>query len=441
MALPGWRWLAAVWCLAALAPASRADPPPTTPPEAPPMRRLVICLDGTWNNAERGTEVEDGRTRFFPTNVLKTYRAVLPVAPDGTTQIAYYSEGVGGFVGEPTRLLRLQTLSDRIFGGAYGGGFEGGVKSAYRFLVGNYQPGDQVFVFGFSRGAAQARSLVRFVDWAGGALHKEDEYYIPELFSRFRGSRARPGDAAALLAEIRDRRRDAGAVRDPRPLTVRFLGVWDTVLALGLRLKADRTEGEVPTVAPRHAFHLGRTVPPIVETARQAAAIDESRWDYRVHLWAGPGAPSRSLVQRWYPGVHTQVGGGREKGGLPNASLRWMVVEAEAAGLALDGDYLKIYRPWVLAEPIGRTSRAFRWIDGLRGKRGRGVRPLEAGPDAGLGVDVSALRLLLAEPAYRPANLLAWLAAHPEAAAALPDPADRARLADIVAGHGAAARR
>lgn len=84
--------------------------------ETPATRRLVLCLDGTWNNAERGKVVQGGRTRFEPTNVLKMYRAVLPVGPDGTTQIAYYNQGVGAFVGEPSRLLRLQTVSDRLFG-------------------------------------------------------------------------------------------------------------------------------------------------------------------------------------------------------------------------------------------------------------------------------------------------------------------------------------
>jgi uncharacterized protein (DUF2235 family) len=404
--------------------------------ETPATRRLVLCLDGTWNNAERGKVVQGGRTRFEPTNVLKTYRAVLPVGPDGATQIAYYNEGVGAFVGEPSRLLRLQTVSDRLFGGLYGGGFEGGVKSAYRFLVGNYRPGDQIFVFGFSRGSAQARSLVRFVHWLGGVLAKEDEYYIPELFSRFRSSRAAPGEAAAAIAHIRGRgTRGEGAIREPRPVTVRFLGVYDTVLALGLRLRADRSEGEVQTVAPRLAFHLGPTPPPIVETARQAVAIDEARWDYRAHVWTGPGASGQSLVQRWFPGVHTQVGGGREKGGLENAALQWMTGEATQAGLVLDADYLEKYRPFSRHEPIGKTSRAFRWIDGLRGKRGRGVRPLDRGPASGVTLDGSALELLGLEASYRPANLLDYLAAHPEAVETLEPPDARAAVARIVGEH------
>jgi len=77
-------------------------------------RRLVICLDGTWNNAER-TEAKDkpaaGHKIYLPTNVLKIYRAILPVASDGATQIAYYSEGVGSLVGDRSRLGRLEVLA------------------------------------------------------------------------------------------------------------------------------------------------------------------------------------------------------------------------------------------------------------------------------------------------------------------------------------------
>src|SRR5258708_5831842 len=84
--------------------ASPAAPGPATPP-----RRLVLCLDGTLNNPEQDvdTTLVTGHRLYKPTNVLKTFRAVLPVAPDGTTQIAYYSEGIGSFIGEPDRAGRL----------------------------------------------------------------------------------------------------------------------------------------------------------------------------------------------------------------------------------------------------------------------------------------------------------------------------------------------
>lgn len=405
------------------------------------QRWLVVCLDGTWNNAERGVEREGGRTLYKPTNVLKLYRAVLPVAPDGvTTQIAYYNEGVGAFIGEKTRLTRLQTVTDRIFGGAFGGGFEGRVKEAYRFLVGNYRPGDRIAVFGFSRGSAQARSLVRFVDWTGGLVEKRDEYYIPELFEAFRDGAARPGAAAEALAAIRARRGGSPeAIADPRPVAIDFLGIFDTVFSLGSRLGADRSEGEIHGVGLRWAFHLGAAPPPIVRVARQAMAIDETRWDYRVHVWRRPGAPGQSLVQMWFPGVHTNVGGGRQNDGLANAALHWMADEAEAAGLALDRDFLKRYRPWWGDDRPTSPSRLFRFLDWVRGKRGDGVRRLEYPPEAGVGIHRSAFLLLIDDdperPRYRPANLLEYLREHPEALRGSSDE-ERARVEAVLRSAG-----
>jgi uncharacterized protein (DUF2235 family) len=429
---------AALPALALLLAAFAADgqPAPEPEPGAASHRRLVLCLDGTWNNAERPVEVDGGRALFKPTNVLKLYRAVRPMAADGASQIAYYNEGVGAFVGERTRFFRLQVLADRVFGGAFGGGFEGRVKEAYRFLVGNHRAGDEVFVFGFSRGSAQARSLVRFIAWAGGLLEKDDEYYIPELFEAFKSSRAAPGAAAATLAEIRRRRGDPDAVTDPRPVAVRFLGVFDSVLSLGSRLGADRTEGEVPTVGPRYAFHVGATPPPIVRTARQALAIDEARWDYRPHVWRAPASAEQSLAQLWFPGVHTNVGGGQKRDGLANAALQWMAAEARAAGLEMDDGFLGEYGPSLAGDRPGGRAPFFRAVDALRGKRGRGVRRLDHGAAAALGVHRSALRLLIADPAYRPRNLLDHLAAHPELAEALGE-ADRAALAEILRAHAA----
>lgn len=418
-AVPPARRIAVAVALGACAVLS-ASAAPAAAQEVPMQRWLVVCLDGTWNNAERSVEREGGHSLYKPTNVLKLYRAVLPMAPDGvTSQLAYYNEGVGAFIGEKTRLTRLQTVTDRVFGGAFGGGFEGRVKEAYRFLVGNYRPGDRIAVFGFSRGSAQARSLVRFVDWTGGLVEKRDEYYIPELFEAFRDAAARPGAAAGALAAIRTRRGSEDAIGDPRPVAIDFLGVWDTVFSLGSRLGADRSEGEIHGVGPRWAFHLGSSPPAIVRVARQAMAIDESRWDYRVHAWKRPGAPGQSLVQTWFPGVHTNVGGGRQNDGLANAALHWMADEAEAAGLALDREFLKRYRPWWGDDRPTRPSRLFRFVDWVRGKRGDGVRRLDHGPDAGVQVHRSAFLLLIDDdperPRYRPANLLEYLGAHPEA--------------------------
>jgi uncharacterized protein (DUF2235 family) len=438
---------------------SAASPAASDP--AKPIRRLVICIDGTLNNPEQyvDTTLVKGHQLYKPTNVLKTFRTVLPVAPDGTTQIAYYSEGIGSFIGEKTRSGRLATIVNNLLGGAGGTGFEGGVKAAYRFLVANYQPGDEVFIFGFSRGAAQARTLVRFIGWVGGVLHKDDEYFIVELydnFSQHHGSRP----AKAVLEEIRERGKNRPPadeaetacikkktcpstpaqeaccssakadkpqlhwackwqecphlpqIEDPLRLDkIKFLGVYDTVFALGSRF------GKTPS-APEYAYLVDPDPPANVQTARQALAIDERRWDFSPQVWrcsaqdpAHPCPPD--MVQRWFPGVHSDVGGGYCSDGLANAALQWMLGEAREAGLAFDCCHLQHYGPWICGNRPETDTGLTKFGELIRCKSGRGVRDLAVtGESSGTTrmVDDSVAWLLVDDPTYRPQNLLSYLA-------------------------------
>lgn len=385
------------------------------------MKRLVICFDGTWNSPERGRSRDPARagaTLYKPTNVLKLYRALLPRGDDGVPQVALYLEGVGAFVGESTRGGRLQAATDRLFGGLFGGGFEGRVKTACRFLVGNYQPGDAIHVVGFSRGAAQAASLVRFLAWAGGLLRKRDEYFLPELFERFRVTRARSGAGAETLAAIRARSGDPESVLDPFPAEIAFLGLFDPVLALGSRLRADRLEGEVATVEKGLDFHAGRDLPDNVRVARVALAVDESRWDFRPVVWRAPAELPDRLGLRWFPGVHSNVGGGYAQDGLANFALYWMASEARAAGLDFDRDYLANFRPHPKGDRPDERRGWMRFTEWARDKSGHGVRRPET---IGGEIDDSVWRLLLEDETYRPANLLRWIRARPAALAGLPD--------------------
>jgi uncharacterized protein (DUF2235 family) len=395
------------------------------------MKRIAIFFDGTWNSPER-RRVGPGAALFKPTNVLKLYRALAPTSGDGAPQVALYLEGVGAFVGERTRAGRAHAFVDRLLGGLFGGGFEGRVKSAARFLAGNWEPGDEIHLIGFSRGAAQAASLARFIAWCGGLPAKRDEYYLPELFDRFRDSRAAEGAAATAHAEIRARRGDARAILDPRPCGIAFLGLFDPVLALGSRLRADLLEGEVGTVERSLAFHAGREMPANVRVARVALAIDERRWDFRPILWHPPAELADRLESRWFPGVHSNVGGGYALDGLANFALAWMASEARAAGLELAADRLAPFRPNPKGDRPDERRGWMRWSELLRGKAGRGRRDLVAlGP--GLDIDRSAFRLILDDTTYRPPNLLAYLRAHPEVCSEQPEAA-RSRLRAIARG-------
>lgn len=372
-------------------------------------RRLIVCLDGTLNSPEQGKQQKDAQhpwPYFLPTNVLKIFRAVPPVASDGVSQISYYSDGVGSFIGNPATPGRLLKLLDRFYGGVAGTGYEDRVKSAYRFMVGNYHPHDQIFILGFSRGAAEARTLAVFMDWAGGLLQKDDEYYIPELFLIWQRTRGQPGAAADWFRKMK-------WVHRPQPAEVTFLGVFDTVISLGFRMAADFEERDVPTVGPKFEFYVDRMPPQSVERARQALAIDERRWDFRPQVWHGPAAGKQpdSLTQVWFPGVHSNVGGGYPRDALSHTSLIWLLNEAHVAGLELDCSHLgdtSIDRQNKLYDTDSGAYRIWEW---LRGKSGRGVRTLDAGNAAEISVDPSAGTRLHADPSWRPTNLLTYLAA------------------------------
>ncbi|MGE0639387.1 MAG: DUF2235 domain-containing protein [Thermoanaerobaculia bacterium] len=395
------------------------------------MKRLVLFLDGTWNSPERD-RAAGGGALYKPTNVLKLHRALLPSGEGGLPQIGVYVEGVGSFVGERSNAGRLQALVDRLFGGLFGGGFEGRVKAACRFLVANWEPGDTIHLFGFSRGAAQAASLARFLDWSGGLLAKRDEYFLPELFRRFTESRAAPGAAREAIAAIRDRRGDPGAIGDPRPAAISFLGLFDPVLALGSRLRADLLEGEVGTVEKGLAFHAGRELPGNVHVARVAVSIDERRWDFRPILWNPPAELADRLELRWFAGVHSNVGGGYPRDGLANFPLYWMASEARAAGLDFDRSYLRNFRPNPKGDRPDEWRGWIRWSERLRGKSGRGVRRLDPARHATAEIDLSVFRLMLQDETYRPRNLLAALALRPDLAGDLPEE-PRRRLLELAA--------
>jgi uncharacterized protein (DUF2235 family) len=139
------------------------------------MKRLVICADGTWNNRD---QIDEETRKRRPTNVTKVARAVLPKAQDGTDQIVYYHDGIG--TGGPI---------DRGTGGAFGHGIEHNIRNLSRFIVYNYEPNDELYFFGFSRGAFIVRSLAGFMHKVG-LVQKDDDYYVPEIYGCYERNEA-----------------------------------------------------------------------------------------------------------------------------------------------------------------------------------------------------------------------------------------------------------
>ncbi len=277
------------------------------------MRHLVIGTDGTWNRPDQ----HDGG-RQVPSNVVRILRAVDEHCRD-IAQIKYYDTGVG-----------TGGLLDRALGGVIGFGLMRNMCEAWRWLIENHERGDRLFLFGFSRGAYTARSLAGLLGLCG----------IPRCDPDDAGRVIREGVRIYRTRDPERRRRLADAFRVTHaawPGDVHFLGVWDTVGALGL-----------PTRGPlgrwtrrRQGFHdvsLGAHV----THAFHALAIDERRHPFLPTLWRGkkPDGVER-VVQCWFPGVHSNVGGGYVDAGLADRALLWMIHRAEEAGLRFNRRYIE----------------------------------------------------------------------------------------------------
>lgn len=342
------------------------------------MRRLVVCCDGTWNTPDRKS----------PSNVVRMARAVLPGDVNGIDQVVFYDPGVG-----------TDNVLDKLTGGAFGVGLSRNVGDAYLFLLHNYVEGDELYFFGFSRGAFTVRSaagLIRKV----GILRKEHADRVPEAWIIYRKRDAGPDtDEAKVFREHYSR----------FPVPIHFMGVWDTVGALGI-------PGPLNFIGRRRfGFHnvaLSRSV----DFAYQALAIDEKRLFFKPTIWEqNPDAESQILEQAWFPGVHTDVGGGEWPSGLADGAFRWMAEKAEAVGLALDGHYVDTV---TAPDPLGplHESRKFPYtlIPVHHRPIGAGV-PKDQSVHLGESqetLDASALARYEADPTYRPPELVKYLRAH-----------------------------
>jgi uncharacterized protein (DUF2235 family) len=277
------------------------------------MKRLIICADGTWNEAE----ANDPETqRPLPTNVLKVARAILPRDEHGLEQVVYYHEGVGTF-----------GSWDKFTGGAFGRGMERNVRALYRFIVNNFVDGDEIYLFGFSRGAFTARTLVGFMNKVG-LLQKDDEYYTKVLYDLYESSAGQNSEAwSQAFRNIKDHR--------PCP-SIKFVGVWDTVGALGAPGMLGKFTGN------KYKYH-DVDLNSNVKNAHHALAIDERRSPFKPSLFTKPTGWEGTLSQVWFPGVHSNVGGSYKPDGLANEALHWIIEKSQSCGLCFDEAYLSHY--------------------------------------------------------------------------------------------------
>lgn len=280
------------------------------------MKRIVICADGTWNLRD---QVDKASGKRRPTNVTKLARAIVDRTSTGIDQVVYYHDGVG-----------TQGGLDKFSGGAFGEGIEANVRDIYRFIVYNYVPGDELYLFGFSRGAFTVRTLAGFMNQVG-LMQKDDDYYVPEIYGCYES--ACPKGSKAWQDAFHN-------VRDQQPPpAIRMIGVFDTVGALG----APGFLGQVLNGKKYEYHQIGLT--PEISHAYHAMALDERRKAFAPNLWQRPPEWHGELEQAWFAGVHSNVGGGYKPDGLANEALHWMIEKAERLGLVFDNAYLKHFRP------------------------------------------------------------------------------------------------
>lgn len=284
------------------------------------MKRLLCFFDGTWN-------VPNGRADV--TNVVKLARVALGTAPDGVPQISRYVEGIGTDPGDGDYRAFLE--------GAIGVGIDRRILDGYRFLSERFAPGDEIYLFGFSRGAFQARSLAGLVHLIG--LLPPD--MIHEADAVWNAYRTRTGNSDCSSHE-RLRNLCHPDVR------IRCLGVWDTVGNLGIPLIGHHRWNS------HLAFH-DTELPPSVDVGLQALAIDEPRGPFSPSLWTRSRIAPRSLPQHieqvWFAGSHANIGGGFPDSSLSDIPLLWMAERAMATcGIVFD---LPRLRATTAADPLG----------------------------------------------------------------------------------------
>lgn len=300
------------------------------------MKNIIVLCDGT------GNEISENIS-----NVLKFYRCLRKTAKTLPRQVVFYDPGVGTLARPNPWRKMIQNFS-AIFGLATGYGLDDKILQSYLFLVRNYEPGDQIYLFGFSRGAYTVRVLAGLIHKVGLLAPEQANLASSGLtaYKRFGNSprvpspRGAPGnhDEVFPVSHDDEAAQFARITSTSWPL-IRFVGVWDTVASV-IVPRPDRFY--LPSLEEL-AFTLGN---PSVQTFRQAMSIDERRAMFRLKKWDEPqtfalnrfnasGATAQDVKQVWFPGVHSDVGGGypESESGLSKFPLLWMIDEAISAGL------------------------------------------------------------------------------------------------------------
>jgi uncharacterized protein (DUF2235 family) len=275
------------------------------------MKSIIVCCDGTWNRP--GTKEKNKRVY---TNVEILYRCIPPQDVQGINQVKFYESGVGSSTFD---------LIDIVFGGLKGSGIDKRILDVYSFIAINYEKGDHIYIFGFSRGAYTARSVAGLIRNCG--LLKPKNINLAELaYDHYRNR----NEYAAPDSDYMQSFRKKFCIE--QETFIKCIGVWDTVGALGLPLPFLKFFNQ-----EKYKFH-DLKLSSYVENAFHAIAIDEHRKLFKPTLWeiGKPRNPDFQFEQCWFSGSHSNVGGGYGNTCLSDIALDWMVEKVTFCGLLIN---------------------------------------------------------------------------------------------------------
>ncbi|MBM3530711.1 MAG: DUF2235 domain-containing protein [Alphaproteobacteria bacterium] len=332
---------------------------------------VLIFSDGTG----QGASMPDKQT-----NILRLFRATENAALG--SQLAFYDPGLGASDANVEKDSSWKRWSHDLLSKATGLGISQNVKDCYAALIRLYRPGDRIYLFGFSRGAYTVRSLggvlslcgvpLRDAQGRSPAVDKEacaalvDEA-VDKIYKHYGNDEATKSERLQRGANFR--RDFGGNLADGNPAVPHFIGVFDTVRALGF-------PGSSGLIGWRHAFH-DATLNSRVPYARHALAIDENRDVFKPELWEETPNDETSgrIKQRWFPGVHSDIGGGYAERGLSDLALEWMVDEATSIPdpIAVDRNMLALACNCAAMQHDERTGLGKAWVKGTREIRNNAV--------------------------------------------------------------------
>jgi uncharacterized protein (DUF2235 family) len=339
------------------------------------MKRIITCSDGTWNRpgtTDRGIIVK--------TNVEKMFNTICSSGADGIQQCKIYDEGVGTGYSE----------TDKISGGLTGHGLDKHIQDMYTFICLNYEPGDHIFLFGFSRGAYTARSIAGFIRNCG-VLRPEHIGLVAKAFQLYRNRNDYTTPDSDLMKSFKRNFCFEDITR------IKFIGVWDTVGSLGIPLPWYQFKNK-----NQYKFH-DVTLSSTVDNAYHALAIDERRGLFTPTLWeksktATNNPNVQDMEQRWFSGVHSNIGGGYADSGLSDIALDWLIQKAKNVGLCYDDERLKEIKPNNMGELRNSyTLPYWFWRPSWR--------KIDLTNDTNQAIDESVSQRYKSDKKYRPANL------------------------------------